>query len=266
MVEVGCMSNETKPLSGLRVLVPRGGTWGELVTQALRERGAQTVTAPLVDFAHTSEEDKLVDALGRLEAGEFDWMTATSATVADVLQHHEAVIHERTKVAIVGEATAVAFREAGYPVTRTPNEEDNTAHALLEEWPEIDSGETLRVLTLRSDVATPVLTEGLLNREHDVTQVLAFRTIGIPAAVHIREDVESGRINAILVASAKIAAEVKMQFPNIPEDTILASVGTTTIEAASELGLNDPNQEPTAVQGEIIDAVMSAIDLSDMLD
>lgn len=257
------MSAESKPLSGLRVLVPRGGTWGDLVAQALREQGAHTVIAPLVDFAHTSEEDKLVEALKDLEAGRFDWMTATSSTVADVLSHHNAVIHPDTSVALVGEATAVAFRDAGYPITRTPSE-DNSTHALLEEWSEIETSDVLRVLTLRSDVAIPVLTEGLINRGHDVTQVLAFRTVGVPASVHIREDIASGRINALLVASAKIAEEVAEQFPDLPEGTIVACIGPNTLAAAEAVGLRD-NVASSQTQA-LLDTVESVIDQSDMLD
>ncbi|WP_024357056.1 uroporphyrinogen-III synthase [Leucobacter chironomi] len=263
------MSGEAKPLSGLRVLVPRGGTWGDIVSKALREQGAHTVIAPLVDFAHTREEEKLVEALKTLEEGGFDWMTATSSTVADVLQHHNAVIPPETKVAVVGEATAVAFRDAGYHITRTP-ERENSTHALLEEWPEIDTGEVLRVLTLRSDVAIPVLTQGLIERGHQVTQVLAFRTVGVPASVHIREDIESGRINAVLVASARIAEEVASQFPEFPDATIVPCVGVNTIEAAAAVGLpseaDDPSHPLYATKRALIETVESVIDQSDMLD
>lgn len=261
------MSTEAKPLSGLRVLVPRGGTWGDLVSKALREQGAHTVIAPLVDFAHTSEEDKLVEALKDLEAGRFDWLTATSSTVADVLKHHDAVIHPDTNVAVVGEATAVAFRDAGYRITRTPHEDNNTTHALLEEWPEIDEGKRLRVLTLRSDVATPVLTTGLISRGHDVTPVLAFRTVGVPASVHIREDIASGRINALLVASPKIAHEVAEQFPDLPEHTIVACVGAQALEAAAAAGLTDHADPADAPKKQaLIETVESVIDQSDLMD
>lgn len=261
------MAAEAKPLSGLRVLVPRGGTWGELVAEALREQGASTVIAPLVDFAHTSEEDRLVEALRRLEAGDYDWITATSATVVDVLAHHHAVIPESTRVAVVGEATEAAFVQAGYQVSRTPSEEHNTTAGLLEVWPEIDSGEVLKVLTLRSDVAKPVLTEGLISRGHDVTQVVAFQTIGLPVSPRIREDVESGRINALLVASAKIAREVATQFPNLPEDTIVACVGPRTHEEAEAAGLeHNPEHKNSPVKRALIETVESAIDQSDMLD
>lgn len=260
------MSDQAKPLAGLRVLIPRGGIWGDLVAKAMRAKGAQIVVAPLVDFAHTSEEDKLVEALKLLEAGEFDWMTATSAVVADVLKHHNAVFHPRTKVAIVGEATAAAFREAGYPVTLTPDANNNTTHQLLKEWPEIDEGTVLRVLTLRSDVAKPVLTQGLIERGHDVTQVLSFRTIGVPASVHIREDIDSGRINAILVASAKIAEQLAIQFPTLPDDTLVVCVGDNTLAAAEHLGLLCGYAGREAEVRAMIEAVESAIDQSDMLD
>src|SRR5690625_2672601 len=108
------MTASAKPLSGLRVLVPRGGTWGELVARALRGQGASPVISPLVDFSHTSEEDRLVESLARLEDGYYDWMTATNATIVDVLNHHSTKIHERTHVAVAGEATAAAFVGAGY--------------------------------------------------------------------------------------------------------------------------------------------------------
>lgn len=263
------MSAESKPLSSLRVLVPRGGTWGDLVSKALRAQGAHTVIAPLVDFAHTSEEDKLVAALKDLEAGKFDWITATSSTVVDVLQHHNAVIPTGTRVALVGEATALAFHDAGFDGASDPIQQDST-QGLLREWPEINTGDVLRVLTLRSDVALPVVTQGLIGRGHDVTQVVAFRTVGVPASVHIREDVESGRINAIVVASSKIAEQVAQQFPDLHEHTLLACVGTNTVETVAALGLpvdaDDPAHPLYATKRALLDAVESVIDQSDTLD
>lgn len=261
------MTADAKPLSGLRVLVPRGGTWGDLVSRALREQGASPVVAPLVDFAHTSEEDKLVRVLKELEAGAYDWITATSATVVDVLAHHNTQIPERTEVALVGEATAAAFTDAGYRISRMPGDENNTTKGLLEEWPEIDRGDVLKVLTLRSDVAKPVLTEGLIGRGHDVTQVVAFRTVGVPASVHIREDVASGRINAILVGSPKIAEEVASQFPELPEDTLVVCVGPQTHETAVAAGVpHNPNHASSPVAKALVETVESAIHHSDMLD
>lgn len=260
-------AGEEKALVGLRVLVPRGGSWGDLVAKALRERGASPVIAPLVDFAQTSEEERLVEALHQLEAGAYDWITATTATVVDVLAHHHAVIPPETRVAVTGEATAAAFAAAGYRVSRTPPPESNTPAGLLEVWPEIDTGDVLKMLTLRSDVAKPVLTEGLISRGHDVTQVAAFRTIGVPASVHIREDVVSGRINAILMATPRIVRQVAKQFPDLPETTVLTCVGPGTLEEAQQLGLARTYDAPsTEQQRAIIATIDSIIDHGDMQD
>lgn len=227
-----------KPLRGLRVLIPRGGSWGALAAEALRATGATPVVAPLIDFASSGEVDALNDAFQRLAAGEFDWITATSATVVDVLAHHNAVIPETTKIAVVGESTAAAFQAAGYSVDRMPTTGNNSAEMLLQEWPEINAGKPLKVLTLRSNIARPVLTSGLIARGHDVTPVVAFRIIGVPASARIREDVATGRINAILISSVTVAEQVLQQFPEIPESTILACVGPQTKNQAEALGLN----------------------------
>lgn len=259
------MTEATQPLNGLRVLVPRGGTWGEIVSRALRAEGANPVIAPLVDFASSGEEEKLVEALRKLERGEFDWLTATSATVVSVLTHHNAVIHPSTKLAVVGEATEAAFLAEGYEVARQPEGELNTAEGLLDTWPEI-KGEQLKVLTLRSNVAKPVLTAGLIDRGHDVTQVVAFRTVGVPSSVHTKEDVESGHINALLVASPMIAREVKEQFVSRPAGTIIACVGDNTRAEARNIGLCDDTCEENPQVRAIVDAVESVIEHSDTLD
>jgi uroporphyrinogen-III synthase len=206
--------------------------------------------------------DALKDALARLEDGEFDWMTATSATVVDVLAHHNAVIPETTKVAVVGESTAAAFTAAGYTVHRMPTSGDNSTQALLDEWDEINSGATLKVLTLRSNIARPVLTSGLIARGHDVTPVVAFRIIGVPVSARVREDVESGRINAILISSATVAEQVLTQFPNIPADTILACVGPQTKNQAEALGLKIQAVAGEQTADSLISSVVELIDSS----
>lgn len=248
------MSPDTR-LDGLRVLVPRGGSWGTIVSAALRERGATPVVAPLIDFASAEDPEGLREALRRLQAGDFEWVTATSATVLDVLTHHEAKIPDTTKIAVVGESTAAAFEGAGYVISAMPPSDDATAHGLVRTWPEANSGTPMKVLTLRSNIAKPVLTAGLIERGHDVTQMVAFRVVGVPASGRVREDVASGRINAILISSRTIAEQVASQFPELPATTVLVCIGEETRSVAEELGLN----ARVTVENESLDAVMNSI-------
>lgn len=258
------MTIQAKSLHGLRVLVPRGGIWGELVSRALREQGATPVISPLVDFANTSEEETLNLALQKLEDGYFDWITATSATVVNVLAHHDAVIHKRTKLAVVGEATEAAFREAGYEVELMPSGADTTVVGLLEQWPLEPNPQ--KILTLRSNVAKPVLTAGLIDRGHDVTQVVAFRTVGVASSVHTREDVQSGHINALLVASPMIAQEVSEQFVDRPATTIVACVGESARREAKQLGLCTEDEQLSPQLKALVETVEAVIEQSDTLD
>jgi uroporphyrinogen-III synthase len=260
------MTNEQGPLSGVRILVPRGGSWGSVVAKAIRAQGGTPVVSPLIDFAHTSEEEKLREALTKLQAGYYDWMTATNATVVDVLAHNNAVIAKRTQVAVVGETTYAAFVDAGYEVARTPAGDDNTNKGLLESWPEIQTGERLKILTMRSDVAKPELTEGLIQRGHDVTQVVAYRTVGVPASVHLREDVESGHINALVVSSPQVAREVAQQFPHRPDDLIVACLSEATAEEAERLQLSSGPNAPQETVEALVETVRNALDPADLRD
>lgn len=260
------MTKINTPLSGLRVLVPRGGVWGKVVAKALKAQGATTAVAPLIDFAHTSELDRLCESLEKLEAGYFDWVTATNSTIVDVLNHHNIKIAKRTQVACAGEATYEAFIESGYEVARTTENSDTSTAGLLKVWPEIDSGEILRVLTLRSDAAKPVLTLGLLERGHDVTQVVAYRTVGVRASIHIHEEITSGEINAILVTSPQVAREVAAQFAERPASTIVACICEAALEEAARLGLTNGLDASEKLREKLVETVLNALDPADMLD
>ena len=52
-----------KPLAGWRVLVPRGGPWGDGVAATLRSQGAVPVIAPLINFAPSTDQATLEEAL-----------------------------------------------------------------------------------------------------------------------------------------------------------------------------------------------------------
>lgn len=224
-----------KPLRGWRVLVPRGGPWGDQVAAFLRSHGATPVIAPLVNFAPTTDAAELEGALSELAAGAFDWITLTSATTVDVLYAYRAQIPATTRVAAVGETTAAALTAVGYRVDLVPDEDDSAA-GLAERIIAIEP-EPTRVLALRSETAKPVLTRTLIEAGHDVRSVVAYRTIGVPVTERIAADVASGRINAVLVTSGSVAEQVSEQFPELPESTLIAAIGPRTARDARKLGL-----------------------------
>lgn len=230
--------DQLKPLAGWRVLVPRGGPWGDQVAANLRSKGAQPIVAPMINFAPTDDSATLEAALMRLAAGEFDWITVTSATTVDVLSSHRAVIPASTRVAAVGETTAAALTAAGYSVDIVPSE-DNSARGLLEIWEAATNGAIpLKVLALRSEIAKPLLTEGLRRVGHDVESVVAYRTIGVPVSEKVVSDVAAGLVQAVLVTSGSVAQQVQEQLGPIPAGTLVACIGPQTAKDAAAIGLD----------------------------
>jgi uroporphyrinogen-III synthase len=223
-----------KPLGGWRVLVPRGGKWGDGVAATLRGYGAIPVIAPMINFAASDDEAGLASALRDLQSGAFDWIVITSATTVDVLMSQNVGIPEGTKIAAVGETTGSALALAGYRVDFVP-EADNSARGLVKEWPHGDiSG---RVLVPQSEVAEPTLVSGLTALGLDVQFVSAYRTVGVPIADQIRADVEGGRIGAILVTSGSVARQIAAQLSPLPPETVVACIGPRTAYDARAAGL-----------------------------
>jgi len=226
--------NSDKPLAGWRVLVPRGGKWGDGVAATLRSYGAVPVIAPLINFAASDDEEGLAGALRELEGGAFDWLVVTSATTVDVLMSQNVTIPADTRIAAVGETTGAALSLAGYRVDYVP-EADNSARGLVREWPH--GAVAGRVLVPQSDIAEPTLVSGLTALGLNVQFVSAYRTVGVPVTDHVRADVADGRIAAILVSSGSVARQIALQLAPLPESTIVACIGPRTAYDARAAGL-----------------------------
>ncbi len=59
----------------------------------------------------------------------------------------------------------------------------------------------------------------------------------MPVTERIAHDVANGRINAILVSSGSVAEQVRLQFPEIPDTTVIAAIGPRTAKDARKVGL-----------------------------
>ena len=223
-----------KPLSGWRVLVPRGGKWGDGIAATLRTFGAIPVIAPMINFASADDGPALTNALHELQDGQFDWLVITSATTVDVFMGQGVSIPPATKIAAVGETTGAALALAGYRVDFVPVA-DNSARGLVKEWPKSEiSG---RVLVPQSDIAEPNLVTGLGKLGLEVEFVTAYRTVGVPVSEAVLADVASGRIGAILVSSGSVARQIAAQLAPLPEATLVACIGPRTAFDARAAGL-----------------------------
>lgn len=228
------MTVSGKPLSGWRVLVPRGGTWGDDVAATLRGHGAVPVIAPLINFASAEDPTPLANALHELQDGQYDWLVVTSATTVDVLSGQRVAVPQATRIAAVGETTAAALQAAGYRVDFVPGA-DNSARGLVKEWPASEIRG--RVLIPQSDIAEPTLVAGLSKLGFAVEFVTAYRTIDVALAPNVLADLESGRIGGVLVTSGSVARSLAGQLPALPDTTVIACIGPRTAFDARAAGL-----------------------------
>ena len=223
-----------RPLAEWRILVPRGGSWGDRVAALIREYGGIPVVAPMLNFASAENPVTLANALYELQDGQFDWVVLTSATTVDVLVSQGTRIPERTRVAAVGETTAAALALAGYRVDFVPTS-DNSARGLVKEWPVSDIRG--RVLVPQSDIAEPTLVAGLTKLGFAAEYVTAYRTVGVPVSPEVAADVASGRIGALLITSGSVARQVAAQLTPIPDGTVLVCIGPRTAFDTRAAGL-----------------------------
>jgi len=245
-------SRDARPLQGLRVLVPRGGPWGEDVADRLRGLGAEPLVVPLVAFAPPEDAVPLDAALDRLRRGAYDWLVVTSATTVDALVERGVTVpratptaavdapHGRgatlppsTRVAAVGAATRAACERAGIVVDLVP-EADHSAIGLAAALPD-DAG---HVLLPQSDLADPGLARALRSRGADVDAVVAYRTVPVTADPAVRAAVRRGDVGAVLVTSGSVARQVAAQLGPLPATTLVACLGPRTATDAAAAGLH----------------------------
>lgn len=221
-------------LRNKRVLVPRGGAWGCAVADELRAHGADPVVAPLIGFTTASDAAALSAALTRLSDGHYEWLTVTSATTVSVLSEHRVVVPARTRIAAVGLPTAESLRTAGFTVSLIPDV-DHSARGLLSTFADraVPAG---TVLVLASELAKPILAEGLAAAGFTVDRVGAYRTVPVRVTEHIRDALRRGAIDAVLVTSGSVAEQLLRQTEIAPSVT-LAAIGDHTAADARLRGL-----------------------------
>ena len=165
-------------LKGKRVVVTRAAEQSEQLVQALRERGAVPVLAPMVAFGPPDDASLLDEAIREIRR--YDWILLTSQNALRALQERchllklsLAQITVGVRVAAVGPATAEAAENAGLKVAHVATKHQGVS--LAEELSKELKGK--RVLLPRSDRANPELVKKLKEMGAQVKEIVAYKTI-----------------------------------------------------------------------------------------
>lgn len=240
---------ETRPLAGLRVLVPRSPDRARPLLDALRRTGAEPVAAPLVAIGAPADPSPMDDAVARLAAGGYDWVAVTSGftvdglvaaahragrTLAELIDAGRAARPGSTRVAAVGEATAAALARAVVRADFVPVTEQS-ARGMLADWPPTEPG--ARVLLPQSDLAEPTLAAGLTARGWQPHTTVAYTNRPAPPLPpELVRDLAAGRVGAVVLTSGSAARRLAEQVA-LPPSTVVCCIGPRTAEVAAGLGL-----------------------------
>jgi uroporphyrinogen-III synthase len=277
----------TRRLDGWRVLVPRGGEWGERVAAMLTAEGARAVVVPLIAFAPPDDLGALDAAVGRLAEGTYDWLAVTSGTTVTALAERVRAVFGpdgrladllgTTRVAAVGPGTARVLGEHGVTAELLPSGERSGAGLVAEMGPLVrahlgraadgaaaaDDPGTVRgphVLVPHSDLAEPTVVGGLREAGWAVDEVVAYRTVpGPPPDDDVVAAWLSGAIGAVLLSSASTVRNL-VDLLGAPSSTVVVCcIGSRTEAAARRLGLR-VDVRPTDASGvELVEALATHV-------
>lgn len=223
------------PLAGLRILVPRGGAWGEEVCAWIVARGGLPAMAPLLETLPSDVAPELASAVERWNRGEFDCLAVTSRNGVAALAAQGIRPVAGATVAAVGPATARALAEIGLEVGVLPAV-DFSADGLADALVRSATG-PLRVLLPISDLAGDALPESLRAAGHAVERVMAYRTRELPTDERLRAALAAGEFDAVLVTSSSAATALAGRYPEIHPRTLLAAIGAPTARTLERNGM-----------------------------
>ena len=236
---------ESRPLFGLRVLVPRTRAQAGETSALLRAYGADPLEVPTIGVEPPRSAAPMERAIKGLVTGRYQWVAFTSTNaVKAVREQLEAVgldarAFAGVKIAAVGTATAEALAAFGLRCDLVPSGEQSS-EGLLADFPEYDDlfDPLDRVFLPRADIATETLVAGLKERGWAVDDITAYRTVrASPPPAPIREAIKGGKVDAAMFTSSSTVRNL-VGIAGKPHDrTVIAAIGPATAATAAELGL-----------------------------
>lgn len=254
---------ESKPLFGWRVLVPRTKEQAGALSEQLRRYGAVPTEVPTISVEPPRTPQQMERAVKGLVTGRYEWVAFTSVNAVKAVREKfedyglDARAFAGIKVAAVGEATAKALKSFGVVPDLVPAGEQSAA-GLLAEFPAFDPAfdPIERVFLPRADIATEVLSAGLVELGWEVDDVTAYRTVrAAPPPEAIREAIKGGGFDAVLFTSSSTVRNLVGIAGKPHAATVITCIGPATAATAREHGLRVDVLAPTPSAAALAEAL-----------
>jgi len=252
---------EQRPLFGKRIVVTRATQQAPVLSEKLRELGADVIEMPATQIARL-DLAPLRAAIDTIS--DQDWLIFTS-------QNGVAIFWEQLlgrgkdsralaglKIAAVGPATAGALLEHGITVDVIPQR--FVAEGLLEIMRARDDVAGSNVLYVTAEGARDLLPAGLREIGANLTVIEAYRSIPDGAGVEkLARAIEAGKVD---LATFTSGSAVRGYLDAVGEDLALhvpaASIGLQTSEALREVGIEVKVEADESTIDGLVSAVMRA--------
>ena len=237
------MNFDIEPLSGKCVAVTRPREQSIEFVSLLNAMGARTIEVPTIQFIPPTDRKALDDACNGAPA--FDWIVFTSAKGVEAFMERYIALEndvqslKHVRLCAVGPATATKLGDYQLAVNAMPKE--YRGEAIVELLEQYMPG--ARVFLPRADLASKILPEALRRAGAEVHDVIAYRTIPDQSKRHEVSTMLIGKqIDVMTFTSAStvrnfVAMMGDTSAPHLLENTLVATIGPVTEDAASSLGL-----------------------------
>jgi uroporphyrinogen-III synthase len=233
------MTGDSLPLSGKRVLVPRGKDQAEPFSRLIRSYGGIPVEVPLLAFRPAAQTEEILHAVQGLAT--YDWIIFTSKTALETFLSLTGKNAAFPKVAAIGTKTERAAVECGLTVHFTPAE--FAAEGFVEEFlPCVEKG--MKVLIPKGNKARSYIADQLRKAGAEPQEIIIYET-GFPeeSGKKLAGMLESGSLD-VLAFTSPSTVEHFMRIvrqsgteKNI-HGCVVSCIGPVTQKRAEELGLD----------------------------
>ena len=257
---------DSRLLFGKRVLVTRPREQAAELVDLLTALGAESIEAPMIRMAPPDDPDPLLRAAASPE--DFDWIIFTSANAVEAfmtaLLDGERDIRALKGPRLCTSGTATAERLATYGIKVDLIPREFRADAVVASLLALGPMEGVRVLLPRADIGREVIGEQLREAGALVTEVTAYRTILEDAQREGDPDIYGmlleGRIDvATFTSPSAIRNFAKIhgadQVADLLKNTVVATIGPVTADAARQLGIPVTIQPKTYTIPALVDAI-----------
>ena len=231
---------EKKPLFGRRIVVTRAAAQAPLLSEKLRELGADVIEMPATRVVRL-DLTPLRAAVARIS--EYQWIIFTSQNAVAIFWEQllgaglDARALAGMLIAAVGPATAGALLEHGIVVDVVP--ERFVAESLLEKLAVRDDVSGASVLYVTAEGAREVLPEGLEELGANVDRIDAYRSITDGSGVgRLRRGLEKGEVALVTFTSASSVRGYVEAVGELSKRAPAASIGPATSQAIAAAGID----------------------------